>query len=274
MRIAYLVAYDGTMFNGFIGSRNSVFDHVINAFRKVLGTDPKSITFSSRTDPGVSALKNVIAFDTPRIVRPEEVNSNLPKYLRVWAYSIVPDNFSARRAVERVYLYFKIYEGEDIDLIRQASRLFVGIHDFSNFMIIEDNEDTVTEIYSIDIEKEDSFIVFRFSGKGFRNKMIRKIVWTLIMIGKRLIDIDYVKKLVNVEIRKTVPSAPAEGLILVDVRYDLDIEFNVSTRALLEFLEYLKHRYLILSSLLASCTYMIDVVSSRLVRQYFLNKLL
>ena len=102
MKKVFLVAYDGTRFEGFIGSKNSVFEYLINAFRKVLNEDIEDISYSSRTDSGVSALKNVICFKTSKSINLGEVNSILPQYLKIWAIADVDDSFSARNAIERV----------------------------------------------------------------------------------------------------------------------------------------------------------------------------
>ncbi len=271
MKILYLVAYDGSMFQGFVGSECSVLSTILSAFRKVCG-EYEDVSYSSRTDPGVSALKNTICLKLPRIVRPEELNSLLPRYVRIWAFSEVPEDFSARSAIERCYIYFKPYEGENIELMSEASKLFLGVHDFSNFIISDEDQDPVTEIYSIDISYENLFLIFRFSGKGFRNKMIRKIVWTLEQVGKGLLSIDIVRDLINLKVRRTVPSAPAEGLVLVDVKYSIDLRFSVSIRALSEFTGYLRERLRRMLSLSASYSYMLGKQSSCLLLQYFLNK--
>ncbi len=271
MKLLYFVAYDGTMFHGFVGDESSVLNTLLRAFKRVSVT-VEDVSYSSRTDPGVSALKNTICLRLSRYVSPDEVNSLLPRCLRLWAVAEVPDDFSARSAVERCYIYFKPYEGEDLDLMIDAANLFIGVHDFSNFMIMDEDQSPITEIYSIDISKEGLFIVFKFRGRGFRNKMIRKIVWTLEQVGKGLLSIDEVRDLIELKVRKTVPSAPAEGLVLVDVKYSIDMSPNVSLRAMREFIEYLKERIRTVLSLSASYTYMLGKQSSCLLLQYLLNK--
>ncbi|NPA22854.1 MAG: tRNA pseudouridine(38-40) synthase TruA [Crenarchaeota archaeon] len=271
MKLLYLVAYDGTMFHGFVGDSRSVLSTILYSFKKV-AKEYSDVTYSSRTDPGVSALKNTICIRVPRFVRPEEVNSNLPRYVRIWGVTEVSEDFSARAAVERCYIYFKPYEGEDIELMRHVSKMFIGKHDFSNFMIFDEDQNPVTEIYSIDVDLDNLFVIFRFVGKGFRNKMIRKIVWTLEQVGRGVLSIDEVRDLLELKVRRTVPSAPAEGLVLVDVKYSADLRFSVSLRALSEFVGYLRERLRRMLSLSASYAYMLGKKSSCLLLQYFLNK--
>ena len=126
--------------------------------------------------------------------------------------------------------------------MREAAQLFVGFHDFSNFQIIDKKIFPKTIIYNIEVWFENGFIFMKFVGKGFRNKMIRKIVWTLTQVGQGKLDVNYVKKLINVEVRETVPSAPPEGLYLVKVDYGNKIRFKISKRAIEEILTYLKTR--------------------------------
>ncbi len=261
-RVAYLLMYDGSLFRGFIGCEGSVHDYLVRAFRKVVHVEPHELKFTcaSRTDPGVSALKNVIAVTVPRVVRPEELNSELPEGLRVWGYAIVPEDFSARSAWCREYIYLKRYEGEDLEKIRTCARLFVGRHNFVNFQLVDKEQSTEATIYDISVTCLGDVLLFRFLGQGFRNKMIRKIVWTLIQVGKERMSIDEVKDLIEVRVRRTVPSAPAEGLILVDVKYSQNIQFQHSTRALLEGLAFLRSRLEILRGLVLSLEYMFSII--------------
>lgn len=261
-RVAYLLMYDGSLFRGFIGSEGSVHDHLVQAFRKIVHVNAHELKFTcaSRTDPGVSAIKNVIAVTLPRVVRPEELNSELPEGLRVWGYAVVPDDFSARSAYCREYVYLKKYEGEDLERMNACAKLFVGKHNFVNFQIIDKEQPTEAIIYDLSITNLGDVLLFRFSGQGFRNKMIRKIVWTLVQVGKGKMSINEVRDLIEVKIRRTVPSAPAEGLILLDVKYRQNIDFHYSTRALLEGLAFLKKRLDVLRGLVLSLEYAFSII--------------
>ncbi len=273
MKLAYLVFYDGTRFRGFVGSVNSVEHYLRKAFATLcyLDIDEIKIKCASRTDPGVSAIKNVIALDVPRFVRPEEVNSKLPEGIRVWGVAKVPDSFNPRSAYLRRYIYVKPYEGEDLNLVREASRMFIGKHDFSNFQIVDEELSPETEVYNIDVRIESGLVVYTFEGSGFRNKMIRKIVWALTQVGRGQLSIDTLRKLLNVEIRRTVPSAPAEGLILVDVRYKIDPEFTLSYRALNEIIHYMISRAKTFLALFSALNYGINILTEYLVK-YIMKK--
>jgi tRNA pseudouridine38-40 synthase len=264
MRFAYLLFYDGTLFRGFTGSEDSVEAHLRRAFAKICKLDVNEIKIkcASRTDPGVSAIKNVIAVDLPRHVKPEELNSALPDGIRAWGFAQVPDTFNPRSAYLRKYIYFKPYEGEDIELVRIAAKMFIGTHDFSNFQIMDEEMSPETTIYNIDVQLAGDYIVYVFEGAGFRNKMIRKIVWALTQVGKGTLSLDTLRKLINVEIRQTVPSAPAEGLVLVDVKYRSEPQYTISYKALQEVLSYLTSRSRIFYALYRSLDYAAKIVAT------------
>ncbi len=237
-RIAYLTFYDGLVFNGFTGTGYTVERALKQAFKEVIGRDVRLLK-ASRTDPGVSALCNVIAVDLEESVRPEAVNSGLPRALRLWAWAEVDSSFNPRRAVCRTYVYLKPYEGEDLNLVREAAKHFVGTRNLANFQIVERGASTITTIYDLSVHLVGDAIMYKVVGKGFRNKMIRKIVWTLTEVGLGRMSLDYVVKLVNVEVRRTVPSADPEGLVLAHVSYGGKITFRVCRNVVAEIAKYL-----------------------------------
>jgi tRNA pseudouridine(38-40) synthase len=61
-------------------------------------------------------------------------NRLLPDDIRVTAWSPVADDFDARfSAASRSYKYFFLREDNDIEQMRAAAKLFIGVHDFRNF---------------------------------------------------------------------------------------------------------------------------------------------
>ncbi len=268
MRLAYLVFYDGTCFRGFVGGPSSVEAHLRRALANLcdLDADEVKIRCASRTDPGVTAIGNVIAVDLPRYVRPEEINSKLPECLRVWGVAEVSADFNPRSAYLRRYVYIKPHEGEDVEITREAARLFIGKHDFSNFQIIDEELSPVTEIYNISVELRGNVLLYVFEGSGFRNKMIRKIVWVLTQVGLGKMSLDTLRKLINVEVRKTVPSAPAEGLVLVEVKYRAEPRFTRSYKAINEITRYVVNRMRVFLALYSALSYVMDVFSEHLLK--------
>ncbi|AEA12720.1 Pseudouridylate synthase [Thermoproteus uzoniensis 768-20] len=234
--IAYLVAYDGSLFYGFTGHERSVEPALARALGPLLGR-------GSRTDPGVSALGNVVV---ARSLKPlGQINAELPRGVWVWGYAEVPEGFNPRRARARTYVYFAPYRGEDLGLVREAASLFVGTHDYRNFA--KGVRDAVTTIYSIEVEDRGAYIEIAFRGKGFRNKMLRKIVWALLAVGRGVLGIDDVRRLLESGGGGPVPSAPAEGLVLLSIDYG--IEFSADRAILTKIYRYFLNKYYIYLSL-------------------------
>jgi tRNA pseudouridine38-40 synthase len=94
------------------------------------------VEFSGRTDAGVHALGQVIAFvpQNEKLAEPRIINSVLPADMWVYAKADVPDDFDPRRhAVSRTYRYL-LYAPDVIERrIITYSHLFLGTHEFTNF---------------------------------------------------------------------------------------------------------------------------------------------
>lgn len=231
--IAYVVAYDGALFDGFIGGPNSVRA----ALSKVIRVE----SVASRTDPGVSAVKNVVAssVDAPIGL----INSKLRRGVWVLAKAYVEEGFNARRAIKRTYVYLTKWLGEDLDAMRRATKLFIGEKDFRSFAIIRGGQPSRARVFDVSVDRVDDVLIFRFSGKGFRNKMIRKIVWALRAVGRGLIGIEDIEAAFR-EYRP-VPSAPAEGLVLVDVDYGRDLGFEWDVDAVVDAIRWFSNRWVV-----------------------------
>jgi tRNA pseudouridine38/39 synthase len=62
------------------------------------------------------------------------LNSNLPTDIRITASAEVPDDFNARyHCIAREYRYFFVENLLDVEKMRDASKFFLGEHDFRNF---------------------------------------------------------------------------------------------------------------------------------------------
>ncbi|WP_054856619.1 pseudouridine synthase [Vulcanisaeta sp. JCM 16159] len=217
--MAFKVFYDGSLFSGFTGSTNSIEYYLRRAIRYFI-KDFK-LSKASRTDPGVSAIGNVISVKYGDGIRLTSgmLNSRLPNGVRIWAWAEVSDDFHARAAVSRTYVYVMPWLYEDVDLIRRAAELFVGVHDLSNFQVRERGVPTTVMINSVNVERLGDYLVFTVVGRGFRNKMIRKIVNALRMVGSNVLTIDELRDLIEMRIRRPIPPAPPYGLLLLNVSY-------------------------------------------------------
>ncbi|AFA40257.1 Pseudouridylate synthase [Pyrobaculum oguniense TE7] len=234
MPYLYRIAYDGTLFYGFTGHPNSLEPKLRAALGEILGR-------GSRTDPGVSAVANVVM--TSQRLHLGYVNSKLPRGVWAWGVAEVPEGFNPRRAKARRYLYVAPHWGEDVEAMREAAAVLVGTHDYSSFIKRRGDKATpaVTTVYKIEVEQRGGLIYMMFVGRGFRNKMIRKMAWAILAAGRDVLKASYLRELVERPRPGAVPSAPAEGLVLLDIDYG--IEFEVYHTALREAYTYFLRKY-------------------------------
>jgi tRNA pseudouridine38-40 synthase len=234
MRVALKLAYIGTEFHGSQIQPNvmTVEGEFFEALRNIgIIESPKSAnyTFAGRTDAGVHALGQVVAFDTekPNLAIPRVINSELPPTIWAWARAQVPVDFDARRdAISRHYRYVISGEGYEISKVRDASKLLLGTHDFKNFVRIDGDKSTVRTIDSINARVDGALIKIDVIGNSFLWNMVRKIVTALFMIGKGLRDKDWLLQMLNPETyEEGIEPAPAYGLTLLKVNYEKPIEW-------------------------------------------------
>ncbi len=233
MPFLYRVAYDGTLFYGFTGHPNSVEPALRRVFGEVLGR-------GSRTDPGVSAVANVVM--VPRMLPIGYVNSKLPRGIWAWAVAEVPEGFNPRRARLRRYLYVAPHWGEDLASMQEAAELLAGTHDYASFIQTRGEKgSTVTTLYEIRVEVRGDLVYIRYAGRGFRNKMLRKLTWAILAAGRGVLRRRDIEELLARPRPGAVPSAPAEGLVLLDIDYG--VEFQVDRAALRSTYTYFLAKY-------------------------------
>ena len=128
--------------------------------------------------------------------------------------------------VLRNYELFDCYI--DINKLIEASKLFIGKHNFMDFCSKDNDEDNfIRTIKDIKIEIKDSRILLYFVGDGFMRYQIRKIVGTLIEISKGKIESDFIKNHLDQKNRNIVSyQADPKGLYLVEVKYENDSFFD------------------------------------------------
>lgn len=232
-RIALKIAYDGTSFYGFQrqpdkktveGSLLAALTR-LDAIRSVKECGYRS---SSRTDRGVSALGNVVSFITSFDTRElcPALNSELED---IWAYSAVevPENFNPRIAKERWYRYYLPKSGQDVALMAELAKRFVGTHDFSGYAR-KDRRSPVRRIVSIDVSDAGRFHALDFRAESFLWNMVRRIVWMIDAGSSGRVPLEAIGPDSPVRPRK-IGLAPPEYLVLMDV--DCGLEFPVDERA-------------------------------------------
>ncbi len=240
MRYLIRYAYDGSHFNGFqrLKDKKSVQGTLEEAL-SILNKAPVVIKGSGRTDVFVHANGAVAHFDleipipSKRLVY--ALNRIVHPYIHVLDCKEVPDSFHARFSVkEKKYVYkiwFGAYDPKKYDYylmydkklslkkLRECAKIFVGRHDFHNFVSGE-RENSNGTIYQIKVKKRKNVVEITFRGKSFYRYMVRNLVGAMLMYNEGKCAIIELKKMLEKDYHKKLSTASANGLYLEGVYYE------------------------------------------------------
>ncbi len=243
MNYKVVVSYDGTAFEGYQvqKEKRTVQKEIEDALFK-LYTHEVKIHSAGRTDKGVHALGQVFNYYEEKEIDlykiKKAMNTFLPKDIAVVSVETVPDDFHARGSarskeylyklnmgtfnpLERNYVYQHGYK-LDVKKLKEASKVFLGTHDYKNFCTTEEDEKKtfVRTISKIEIKQDGDILTFRFIGTGFLRYMVRMIIGSLIAYAQGKVEIDHLKFSLSEECKhRTMYKVPSEGLYLVKVNY-------------------------------------------------------
>lgn len=243
-RIALGVEYDGSRYYGFQKQKSTektIQGWLENATAKVADHQVKTFC-SGRTDAGVHAFSQVIHFDTKSKRSLQEwvrgINSYLPNDIKVLWSREVDETFHARySALNRTYLYnilndqipsalwskrsLFIPQQLDIRSMRNASKFLIGEHDFSSFRGSGcQSKSPIRLIEEIKIKKTNRFVTVELRANAFLLHMVRIIIGTLLMVGKREIRPKEVHQiLIEKDRRIAGKTVSSEGLFFLGPQY-------------------------------------------------------
>lgn len=242
-RYCAVVEYDGTDFLGF---------QVQATGRTVQGELERSIEHVSqrtirvdaagRTDAGVHALGQVVAFNTGwkhgLTDLHRALNATLPGDIVVRSLVEAHSDFHPRfGAISRTYRYkilnqqwpsavhrnYMHHVREDLDIaaMQQASQFLVGSHDFSSFGKPPQGNNAVRAITQAEwFFQDDNRLTFSITANAFLYRMVRRIVGTLVRVGVGIMDLEDVKSILEArDLSQSAPPVPACGLYLLKVIY-------------------------------------------------------
>lgn len=254
-RRAYRLAYDGSNYRGFQRQPDveTVEDALFAALRAldVLPADaskPDGYAAAGRTDAGVSALAQTIAFDAPDWLTPRALNAELPADVRAWAVADAPADFHATHdAVRRTYTYHLYappaadpprHDSEpgdedhavDDDRFRAACEALSGPHDVHNLTPDDHNTERSPRIEAV---RDGDYLVVTVTADGFARELVRRLVSLAREVGTGEADPEKVDCALGPEPlpgpEGIAPAAP-EPLVLTDVSYP-DLAFAVDPAA-------------------------------------------
>jgi len=237
------LAYDGTDFHGWQIQPNlqTVQGTLQQALAKLFNHEVQ-ITGSGRTDAGVHARGQVANVQTIRSMDMNAVvrgaNALLPPEVRVLSAEEVSPEFHARRSARsktyeyhlwRQYIVSPFHSRYvypftyriDTAALDEATRCFVGTHDFTSFCsTATEVEDRVRTVFEAAWHRESDLWVYRISGSGFLQYMVRTIVGTLLYVGAGKLAPSDISSIFEARDRRLAgPCVPACGLHLIKVDY-------------------------------------------------------
>jgi len=242
--IRLVVEYDGTGLHGWQRQLNgaTVQQHLEEALAQIVQHEV-SVTGASRTDAGVHARGQVVAFATERQIPlhgfRRGLNSLLPEQIAVREATEVDETFHPRHsATGKHYRYtllvrpdrsplwrdraWHLSDALDLDAMRAGASHLVGEHDFAAFRAAGCTaKTTVRRIESIVISRDADLVRIDLHGNAFLRQMVRIIVGTLVEVGVGKRPPTQVAEIMaSLDRTQAGITAPAHGLELVEVRYD------------------------------------------------------
>lgn len=248
-RYQVILAYDGTEFQGFQRQQGTrTVQGVIEAALRQLGWSGRSILSAGRTDAGVHAAGQVIAFDLDWKHSPETLgralNACLPQDVAVKAVRATAPDFHPRYdAVARCYHYriycqpardplrmryaWQVEPPVDDRRLQEAADLLIGTHDFAAFGAPpKKGGRTVRTVYQANWRTghQPDERVFSVTGNAFLYHMVRRMVYLQVQVARGQLSLDALaEELASPQVLHP-GIAPANGLILERVIYPSDGE--------------------------------------------------
>ena len=237
------IAYNGTAYHGWQIQKNalSVQEFVNKVLSKLCRQDIETLG-CGRTDTGVHARQLFAHVDIPAdidVLNPQfllSMNSMLPFDIMVKRFiKVAPDAHARFDATMRSYQYhihfikdpflhnlsWLLRDKPDLALMNQAAAILMEYQDFSCFS--KSNTKTLTNnclIQRAEWVKTENGIAFHISADRFLRNMVRAIVGTLIRVGKKEMEVEDIRKVIDSKNRSVAgESVAACGLYLTEVIY-------------------------------------------------------
>jgi len=240
------IAFDGTRYHGWQTQPNAVtVQEVLDKALSTVLRQPIETVGCGRTDTGVHAKQLFAHFslmedgigkmeDVVSVLR--GINALLP--LDIAAKRLIPVHADAHArfdATLRSYAYHIHFEKDpfrqnfswqlrdkpDVALMNEAAAIIMEYIDFSCFS----KSNTQVKTNNCKIERAEwvwdgDGLIFHISADRFLRNMVRAIVGTLLMVGKKDIAPEDVRQIIESKNRSNAgTSVPACGLYLTEIKY-------------------------------------------------------
>lgn len=244
-RFKAVVEYDGSDFAGY-QRQPAPYRTVQAELEKTisqLARQDVTVYGSGRTDSGVHATGQVIAFDigwshpTENLLR--AINHSLPDDVAIREIDVAGETFNPRfDAKRRAYEYiiercrhrarrpltrqrkWQVFVPLSLDKMNLAASMLIGKHDFATFGVPPQGNNSVRDLFVAEWRESNDDLIFRIEATAFLYRMVRSIVGSLKQVGEGRWSVDQFAHAFHACDRAaSAGAAPAHGLYLVKVTY-------------------------------------------------------
>lgn len=247
-----LLEYDGAEFAGWQRQAQGqrTVQGTLEAALATLSEGPVRCVGAGRTDSGVHAWGQVASGSLQTRLEPHALwcalNAVLPRDVAVRALARTGGEFHARRdAAGKHYAYHwwtgtarsplrerthhRVAHRLDLGAMRSAARHFEGTHDFACLQAAgSSTQTTVRSLWRVELsDPGDGTLCLQVEGDGFLRHMVRNLAGTLLEVGVgRRVPESVPALLAGRDRSRAGATAPAQGLVLVSVRYEPAIDWE------------------------------------------------
>jgi tRNA pseudouridine38-40 synthase len=244
-RWALKLEYDGAAFVGWQrqASGLSVQEVLETAAARLAGGAPVGTVVAGRTDAGVHAAGQVVELSLDRPIDADRLRDALNYHMKPHPVSVLraapaPEGWSARfSANRRSYRYlilnrrarpallagrvWHVPAALDAEAMQPASRALLGRHDFTSFRAAScQAKSPVRTLDRLDVRQQGDLIEVIAEARSFLHHQVRNMVGTLKLVGDGSWPAERVGAALAARDRAAAgPTAPAEGLCLMEVGY-------------------------------------------------------
>jgi tRNA pseudouridine38-40 synthase len=252
MKLALLVEYDGTCYHGFqrqSPEREPSVQGVLEAAIARISQQSVSVIGAGRTDSGVHASGQVAHVQVEGRLTLSDwqraLNAVLPDDVAVRKVAQARDDFHARYSARaRSYRYtvlqdrwpsplrerymYRVSEPLDVAALDGACATLIGEHDFRAFGRSPRDSRTAGQHSCVRLmlaagcrsDTGSDLAFFDFTANGFLTGMVRRLVGTLLLVGRGQLDVEgFVRILESRNEAHPGASVPSCGLCLTRVDY-------------------------------------------------------
>lgn len=292
MRLRIDLSYDGGAFHGWarqpgLRTVQGTLEDTLAMILRLPSERAPRVTVAGRTDTGVHALGQVCHLDIAQEILDSCIGHMnvsgvealhrrlmhvLPDDIAIRSVSVAPQGFDARfSALDRTYVYrisdagrpidprmrgfvLAIPEQLDCELMNQAARMTIGLHDFGSFATPNPGGTTIREVKHAHWDRvgttallpqashdagwwvpavESGLVCFEIVADAFAHNMVRSLVNACVQVGRGRKSLDWFRHKMDEPVREgsTGPIA-ACGLTLEHVEYPQDDQLAARAEAI------------------------------------------